>query len=201
MKRTDYLSWDAYFMGVALLSAQRSKDNHTQVGACIVNAENKVVSVGYNGMPTGCNDDMMPWERDGGFLDTKYAYVCHAELNAILNRNAASLQGCRLYVSLFPCNECAKAIIQSGIREVIYLDNKYVPAGRGDLSGISAHAKRDYAFSLNTIGKEQSDFAGCHRLVFQELRIQSAYKNDETTCIPCRTAAGCRLFFCKICYR
>ena len=111
MKRMDYLTWDAYFMGVALLSAQRSKDNHTQVGACIVNAENKVVSV--------------PWERDGGFLDTKYAYVCHAELNAILNRNAASLQDCRLYVSLFPCNECAKAIIQSGIREVIYLDNKY----------------------------------------------------------------------------
>ena len=125
MKRMDYLSWDAYFMGVALLSAQRSKDNHTQVGACIVNAENKVVSVGYNGMPTGCNDDVMPWERDGGFLDTKYAYVCHAELNAILNLNAASLQDCRLYVSLFPCNECAKAIIQSGIREVIYLDNKY----------------------------------------------------------------------------
>ena len=125
MKRMDYLSWDAYFMGVALLSAQRSKDNHTQVGACIVNAENKVVSVGYNGMPTGCNDDVMPGEREGGFLDTKYAYVCHAELNAILNRNAASLQDCRLYVSLFPCNECAKAIIQSGIREVIYLDNKY----------------------------------------------------------------------------
>ena len=120
MKRTDYLSWDAYFMGVALLSAQRSKDNHTQVGACIVNAENKVVSVGYNGMPTGCNDDVMPWERDGGFLDTKYAYVCHAELNAILNRNAASLQDCRLYVSLFPCNECAKAIIQAGIKRVVY---------------------------------------------------------------------------------
>lgn len=125
MKRMDYLSWDAYFMGVALLSAQRSKDNHTQVGACIVNAENKVVSVGYNGMPTGCNDDVMPWEREGGFLDTKYAYVCHAELNAILNRNAASLQGCRLYVSLFPCNECAKAIIQAGIKTVVYDDDKY----------------------------------------------------------------------------
>ena len=125
MKRMDYLTWDAYFMGVALLSAQRSKDNHTQVGACIVNAENKVVSVGYNGMPTGCNDDVMPWEREGGFLDTKYAYVCHAELNAILNRNAASLQGCRLYVSLFPCNECAKAIIQAGIKTVVYDDDKY----------------------------------------------------------------------------
>ena len=128
MKRMDYLSWDAYFMGVALLSAQRSKDNHTQVGACIVNQENKVVSVGYNGMPTGCNDDEMPWEREGSFLDTKYAYVCHAELNAILNRNAASLRGCRLYGTLFPCNECAKAIIQSGIREVVYLDNKYADA-------------------------------------------------------------------------
>ena len=125
MKRMDYLSWDAYFMGVALLSAQRSKDNHTQVGACIVNAENKVVSVGYNGMPTGCNDDVMPWERDGGFLDTKYAYVCHAELNAILNRNAASLQDCRLYVSLFPCNECAKAIIQAGIKRLVYDSDKY----------------------------------------------------------------------------
>ena len=125
MKRMDYLSWDAYFMGVALLSAQRSKDNHTQVGACIVNAENKVVSVGYNGMPTGCNDDVMPWERDGGFLDTKYAYVCHAELNAILNRNAASLQDCRLYVSLFPCNECAKAIIQAGIKTLVYDCDKY----------------------------------------------------------------------------
>ena len=119
------ISWQQYFMGVAKLSAHRSKDPNTQVGACIVNAENKVVSVGYNGMPTGCNDDVMPWERDGGFLDTKYAYVCHAELNAILNRNAASLQDCRLYVSLFPCNECAKAIIQSGIRTIVYESDKY----------------------------------------------------------------------------
>lgn len=128
MKRTEYLSWDEYFMGVAVLSAQRSKDNNTQVGACIVNAENKIVAVGYNGMPIGCNDDDMPWEREGGFLDTKYAYVCHAELNAILNRNAGSLKGCRLYVTLYPCNECAKAIIQSGIKEVIYCDNKYAGA-------------------------------------------------------------------------
>ena len=128
MKRTDYLSWDEYFIGVALLSAQRSKDNNTQVGACIVNQENKIVSVGYNGMPTGCNDDDMPWEREGAFLDTKYAFVCHAELNAILNRNSSSLKDCRLYVTLFPCNECAKAIIQSGIKEVIFLDNKYADA-------------------------------------------------------------------------
>lgn len=112
-------------MGIALLSAQRSKDNHTQVGACIVNPEHKIVSVGYNGMPTGCNDDIMPWEREGEYLDTKYPFVCHAELNAILNHNAGSLEGCTLYVTLFPCNECAKAIIQSGIREIIYYDNKY----------------------------------------------------------------------------
>lgn len=128
MKRNDYLSWDEYFMGIAMLSAQRSKDNNTQVGACIVNSDNKIVAVGYNGMPIGCNDDDMPWEREGKFLDTKYAYVCHAELNAILNRNEGSLKECRLYVTLHPCNECAKAIIQSGIREVIYGDNKYANA-------------------------------------------------------------------------
>ena len=125
MKRQDYLSWDAYFMGIALLSAQRSKDSNTQVGACIVNDEQKIVSVGYNGMPNGCEDDLMPWEREGAFLDTKYPYVCHAELNAILNRAAVSLKGCTLYVTLFPCNECTKAIIQSGIRRVVYLENKY----------------------------------------------------------------------------
>ena len=124
MKRQDYISWNEYFMSIALLSAQRSKDSNTQVGACIVNDEHKIVSVGYNGMPTGCDDDEMPWERDGAFLDTKYPFVCHAELNAILNSNA-DLHGCTLYVTLFPCNECAKAIIQSGIRRVVYLDNKY----------------------------------------------------------------------------
>ena len=125
MKRDDYLSWDEYFMGIALLSAQRSKDSNTQVGACIVNQEHKIVSVGYNGMPTGCNDDDMPWEREGDFLNTKYPFVCHAELNAILNRSAGSLQGCSLYVTLFPCNECAKAIIQSGIKTIIYAQDKY----------------------------------------------------------------------------
>lgn len=111
-------------MGIALLSAQRSKDSNTQVGACIVNEQHKIVSVGYNGMPTGCEDNEMPWEREGAFLETKYPFVCHAELNAILNCNT-DLHGCTLYVTLFPCNECAKAIIQSGIRRVIYLDNKY----------------------------------------------------------------------------
>ena len=125
MKRNDYISWDEYFMGISLLSAQRSKDSHTQVGACIVSQDNKILSVGYNGMPTGCSDDEMPWDRNGEFLDTKYPFVCHAELNAILNHAAGSLQNAKIYVSLFPCNECAKAIIQSGIREVIYYDNKY----------------------------------------------------------------------------
>ena len=125
MKRQDYISWDEYFMGIALLSAQRSKDSNTQVGACIVNHENKILSLGYNGMPTGCCDDDMPWEREGSPINTKYMYVCHAELNAILNRSSSSLEGAKLYVTLFPCNECAKAIIQSGIREVVYMSDKY----------------------------------------------------------------------------
>lgn len=126
MKRSDYISWDEYFMGIAILSAQRSKDNSTQVGACIVNNEHKIVSVGYNGMPTGCSDDDMPWEREGdSSLDTKYPFVCHAELNAILNSNIGNLGGCTVYVTLFPCNECAKAIIQSGIKRVVYFSNKY----------------------------------------------------------------------------
>lgn len=126
MKRNDYISWDEYFMGIAMLSAERSKDNSTQVGACIVNKDKKIVSVGYNGMPTGCCDDEMPWEREGDSpLDTKYPFVCHAELNAILNSNIGNLGGCTLYVTLFPCNECAKAIIQSGIKRVVYYSNKY----------------------------------------------------------------------------
>lgn len=125
MKRTDYITWDEYFMGIAILSAQRSKDSSTQVGSCIVNNDNKILSVGYNGMPSGCHDDDMPWQRDGDPLDTKYMYVCHAELNAILNNDGGSLKGARIYTTLFPCNECAKAIIQSGIREVIYFSDKY----------------------------------------------------------------------------
>ena len=126
MKRTDYISWDEYFMGIAILSAQRSKDSNTQVGACIVNEEKKIVSVGYNGMPTGCDDDLMPWEREGeSSLDTKYPFVCHAELNAILNSSISRLKNCTLYVTLFPCNECAKAIIQAGIKRVVYYENKY----------------------------------------------------------------------------
>ncbi len=124
-KRTDYISWDEYFMGVALLSARRSKDPHTQVGACIVNARNKIVGAGYNGLPAGCADEEFPWQKQGAFLETKYPYVCHAELNAILNNIGIDLSGCRIYTALFPCNECAKAIIQSGIREVVYLSDKY----------------------------------------------------------------------------
>ena len=124
-KRLDYLSWDEYFMGVALLSAQRSKDPNTQVGACIINEKKKIIGIGYNGLPIGCSDDTFPWAREGDFLETKYPYVCHAELNAILNKISADLDRCVVYVTLFPCNECAKVIIQSGIREVVYLSNKY----------------------------------------------------------------------------
>jgi len=124
-KRQDYITWDEYFMGVALLSAKRSKDPGTQVGACIVNPKNKIVGAGYNGLPTGCHDDDFPWGKEGDFLDTKYPFVCHAELNAILNNIGMDLGGCRIYTALFPCNECAKAIIQAGITEVIYLSDKY----------------------------------------------------------------------------
>lgn len=125
MKRNDYISWDEYFMGVAKLAGMRSKDPSTQVGACIVSQDNKILSMGYNGFPIGCSDDEFPWEREGEELDTKYPYVTHGELNAILNYRGGSLNGAKLYVSLFPCNECAKAIIQSGIREVIYDCDKY----------------------------------------------------------------------------
>lgn len=124
-KREGYISWDEYFMGVALLSAKRSKDPNTQVGACIVNGKNKIVGAGYNGLPAGCNDDEFPWDKQGEFLQTKYPYICHAELNAILNNIGMDLHGCKIYTALFPCNECTKAIIQSGITEVIYLSDKY----------------------------------------------------------------------------
>ena len=123
MKRTDYITWDEFFMGVARLAAKRSKDPNTQVGACIVDENNVILSTGYNGFPIGCSDDVFPWERDGE--ETKYPYVVHAELNAILNASGKSLRGAKIYVDLFPCNECAKAIIQSGIKEVVYLSDKY----------------------------------------------------------------------------
>ncbi len=123
-KRANYIDWDEYFMGVAILSAKRSKDPGTQVGACIVTPDKRIVGVGYNGLPAGCSDDEFPWDREGDFLNSKYAYVCHAELNAILN-STKSLKGCTIYVDLFPCNECAKSIIQSGISEIVYLSDKY----------------------------------------------------------------------------
>ncbi len=125
MKRKDYLSWDEYFMGIAVLSSMRSKDPSTQVGACLVDRENKILSMGYNGMPRCCDDDEYPWEREGSPLESKYIFVCHAELNAILNCHGGSVKEAVCYTTLFPCNECAKAIIQSGISEVVYLSDKY----------------------------------------------------------------------------
>ena len=131
MKRQDYISWDEYFMSISLLAAQRSKDPNTQVGCCIVSGkdspypENVIISTGYNGFPYGCSDDEFPWDRSGAPNATKYPFVVHSELNAILNAGGKSLVGAKLYVSLFPCNECAKAIIQSGIKAVIYRDDLY----------------------------------------------------------------------------
>ena len=125
MKRDDYLTWDEYFMGIAMLSALRSKDPSTQVGACIVNDDKRILSMGYNGMPRCCSDDEYPWDRDGDPLNSKYLYVCHAEFNAILNCERGNVRGCTVYVTLFPCNECAKAIIQSGIKEIVYKEDKY----------------------------------------------------------------------------
>ena len=132
MKRNDYINWDEYFMGIAVLSSKRSKDPSTQVGACIVDNEKKILSVGYNGMPHHCNDDDYPWDKNSG-LDSKYLYVCHAELNAILNCHNGSVRNSIVYTTLFPCNECAKAIIQSGISEVVYMCDKYA-----DTDGVMA---------------------------------------------------------------
>lgn len=121
----NHITWDEYFMGIAILSSKRSKDPNTKVGACIVNDAHRIISVGYNGMPNGCDDSLFPWDkREGNLEETKYAYVCHSELNAILN-SQTNVRDCTLYVTLFPCNECAKVIIQSGIKKIIYLDDKY----------------------------------------------------------------------------
>ncbi len=124
-KRNDYISWDEYFMGVSVLSGMRSKDPNTQVGACIVGPDNRILSMGYNGFPNGCPDELFPWAREGEPLCTKYPFVTHGELNAILNYKGGSLEGSKLYVSMFPCNECAKAIIQAGIKTVVYACDKY----------------------------------------------------------------------------
>ena len=135
MENRANISWDEYFMAMALLSSQRSKDPNTKVGACIVDQDHKVVSNGYNGMPIGVDETKISWNKGEG-LDSKYLYVCHAEFNAILNtRDGAALKGCTLYVTLFPCNECTKAIIQTGIKEVVYMDNKYA-----DTTGVKASA-------------------------------------------------------------
>lgn len=126
-QRKDYLTWDEYFMAVAKLTAKRSKDPNTQVGAVIVGSDNRILSIGYNGTPNGYNDEEFPWDREGKPLETKYMYVCHAEMNAIINYRGSrkELENAKVYVDLFPCNECAKIIIQSGIKEVIYLSDKY----------------------------------------------------------------------------
>lgn len=161
-KRQDYISWDEYFMGVALLSACRSKDPNTQVGACIVNDKNKIVGAGYNGLPTGCDDDEFPWGKQGDFLQTKYPYICHAELNAILNNIGMDLHGCKIYTALFPCNECSKAIIQSGISEVIYLSDKYAGTDTAkasrlmlDRAGVSCRKVKTVISSLVLSFKEE----------------------------------------------
>ncbi|MCR5295679.1 MAG: dCMP deaminase family protein [Lachnospiraceae bacterium] len=148
-KRKDYLTWDEYFMGVAFLSGMRSKDPNSQVGSCIVSQDNKILSMGYNGFPKGCSDDEFPWAREGeDSLDTKYIYVTHSELNAILNYRGGSLEGAKLYVSLFPCNECAKAIIQAGIRTVIYDSDKYAdtPSVRASKKMFDAAGVRYYKY-------------------------------------------------------
>ena len=126
-QRKDYLNWDEYFMAIAVLSAMRSKDPSTQVGACIVSNDNRILSIGYNGAPNGFNDEYFPWDREGDLLNTKYAFVCHGEMNAILNYRGSrkEMEGARIYVDLFPCNECAKLIVQSGIKEVVYLNDKF----------------------------------------------------------------------------
>lgn len=151
MKRQDYISWDEYFMGVSMLTGMRSKDPHTQVGACIVSQENKILSMGYNGFPNGCSDDDFPWERENENEDecaTKYPFVTHSELNAILNYRGGSLEGAKIYVSLFPCNECAKAIIQSGIKTIVYACDKYegTPSNKASKRMLDAAGVRYYQY-------------------------------------------------------
>ena len=159
MKKQNYLKWDEYFMGIALLSAERSKDPNTSVGACIVSQNNRILSVGYNGMPKGCSDDEYPWEREAeSDLDTKYLFVCHAELNAILNYTGTNMEHAKLYTTLFPCNECTKAIIQAGIDEVIYYSDKYA-----DTSSVLA-AKR----MMKSAGVQYSQYTPADKhLTFQ----------------------------------
>ena len=155
-KRQDYITWDEYFMGVAKLSGMRSKDPNTQVGACIVSDSNKILSMGNNGFPVRCSDDEFPWAREGEPLDNKYLYTTHSELNAILNYRGGSLEGAKLYVTLFPCNECAKAIIQAGIRTLIYDDDKHMdtPSVIASKRMLDAAGVRYYSYKLT--GREIS---------------------------------------------
>lgn len=155
MKRTDYISWDEYFMGVAILSSKRSKDPDTQVGCCIVDADKRIIGIGYNGVPGVISDDILPWNRKGEYLDTKYPYVVHAEANAILN-STKSIKGSTIYVTLFPCNECAKLLIQSGVKEVVYMldfhhDDKEVVASRKllDLAHITYRQMSEFKIDIN----------------------------------------------------
>jgi dCMP deaminase len=159
MKKNDYLKWDEYFMGIALLSAERSKDPSTCVGACIVSDDNKILSVGYNGMPIGCSDDEFPWEKEGDSLNTKYLYVCHAEMNAILNYTGSHMKGAKLYVTLFPCSECTKALIQKGISEIIYMSDKY-----GDTDSVKASKRM-----LNSTGTKFRKYEQINREVIISL--------------------------------
>ena len=152
-KRKDYISWDEYFIGVATLSAMRSKDPNTQVGACIVSQDNKILSMGYNGMPIGCDDDEFPWNQESEDpYDNKYFYSTHSELNAILNYRGGSLEGAKIYVTLFPCNECAKAIIQCGIKTIIYKDDKYA-----DTSEVRASKRMLTAAGVEFVSYEKSN--------------------------------------------
>ena len=153
-KRSDYISWDEYFMGIAELSARRSKDPSTQVGACIVSSDNKILSMGYNGFPKGCSDDIFPWtkmEAEHEPYNAKYVYVTHAELNAILNYRGGSLEGAKIYVTLFPCNECAKAIIQSGIKTMVFREDKYAdtPSVRASKRMLDAAGVRYYQYQTS----------------------------------------------------
>ena len=153
-KRSDYISWDEYFMGIAELSARRSKDPSTQVGACIVSSDNKILSMGYNGFPKGCSDDIFPWtkmEAEHDPYNAKYVYVTHAELNAILNYRGGSLEGAKIYVTLFPCNECAQAIIQSGIKTMVFREDKYAdtPSVRASKRMLDAAGVRYYQYQAS----------------------------------------------------
>ena len=170
--RQGALSWDDYFMGLAFLTSMRSKDPSTQVGACIVNDRNRIIGVGYNGMPSNCPNEELPWGKKSseGFLSTKYPYVVHAELNAVLNKNAESAAGCRIYTTLFPCNECAKVIIQAGIRQVIYASDKHSDR-------LSARASRRL-FEL--AGVEMRHFVSEKDLLALPLR----YMEDRKRCNP-----------------